>query len=79
MEGKPSFYYKLSETMKLTAPRYIKADKLKIPKHYTVAFTIGVQISIISEWLKTGMKETPQEFVSMITQVMQDVPKNMFK
>jgi Transcriptional regulator len=77
--GDPSFYYKLSETMKLTAPRYINADKLKIPEHYAIAFTIGVQTSIINEWLKTGMKETPQEIVSMVAHVMQDVPKNIFK
>jgi hypothetical protein len=65
--------------MKLTAPKFINVDKLKIPEHYAIAFTIGAQTSIINEWLKTGMKETPQEIVSMITQVMQDVPKNMFK
>lgn len=77
--GDPSFYYKLSETMKHTAPPNINVERLTIPEHYAVVFTIGVQTSIINEWLRTGMKETPQEIVSMITQVMHDVPKNLYK
>jgi len=77
--GDPSFYYKLSETMKLTALKNINVDRLKIPEHYAVVFTFGVQTGIINEWLRTGMKETPQEIVSMITQVMHDVPKNIYR
>lgn len=77
--GDSSFYYKLSVTMKLTAPKNINVDRLKVPEHYAIAFTIGVQTSIINEWLKTGMKETPQEIVSMITQVMHNVPKNLYR
>ena len=77
--GDPSFYYKLSETMKFAALQKVNVDRLKIPEHYAIAFIMGIQTSIINEWLKTGMKETPQEIVSMITHVMQDVPKNMFK
>lgn len=76
--GSPSFYYKLNEAVKLTILQDIKADKLKVPGHYAMAFIIGIHTSIINEWLKTGMKETPLELVSMIAQVMQDVPKNLF-
>lgn len=77
--GDPSFYYKLSETMKRTAPKFINVDRLKIPEHYAVAIIIGVQTSIINDWLRTGMKETPQEIVSMITKVMHDIPKNIYE
>jgi len=53
-------------------------EKLRIPEHYAVAFTMGVQTSIINEWLKTGMKESPKEIVTMITSVMKDIPKNIY-
>ena len=73
----PYFYYKLSEAMKLTYSQNIHIYKLKIPDHYAIAFAIGVQTSIISEWIKSGMKETPQEIVSIVTQIMNNVPKNI--
>lgn len=76
--GDRSFYYKLSEKMKFTVYQNISVISLKVPEHYVVAFIIGVQTSIINEWLKTGMKETPQEIVSMIIQIMRDVPKNIY-
>ena len=77
--GDPSFYYKLNETMKLTVDKNILIDRLKIPEHYAIAFIIGFQTSIINEWINTGMKETPYEIASIVTQVMNNVPKNIYK
>lgn len=42
-------------------------------------YIIGVKTSIINEWIKTGMKERPEEMVAMITTVMDSVPKNIYK
>jgi len=77
--GDPSFFYKLYETIIHTVPQSINVDRLKIPQHYAVALLIGVHTSIINEWLKTGLKETPEEMITMITQVMRDVPKNIYR
>lgn len=77
--GDPSFYYKLNDAIKLIYPQNIDSDMFKISKNYILAFIIGIHTSIINEWIKTGMKETPQEIVSMITQILNDVPKNIYK
>lgn len=77
--GDPSFYFKLNETMKKNIYHNIDANRLKIPVHYAIAFVMGFQTSVINEWINTGMKETPEEIVKMITQVMNDVPKNIYE
>ncbi|WP_455543658.1 TetR/AcrR family transcriptional regulator [Intestinibacter sp.] len=74
-----SFLYKLSESLRLTFPLTLNSDRLTIPKHYALSLVVGVQTSIISEWIKSGMKETPEEMTSMIAKVMHDVPKNIFE
>lgn len=77
--GDLSFHYKLNETMKDVVYHNIGMHRLKIPIQYAIAFSIGFQTSIINEWIKTDMKETPEEIVKMITQVMHDVPKNIYE
>lgn len=77
--GDPSFYFKLHETMKKNIYHNVDINRLKIPAHYAVAFTVGFQTSFINEWIKTDMKETPEELVKMVTQVMNDVPKNIYE
>lgn len=76
--GDPSFYFKLHETMKNNLYYNIDVNRLKFPERYVIAFVIGFQTSIINEWIKTDMIETPEEIVEMITQLMQDVPKNIY-
>lgn len=76
--GDPSFYFKLHETMKKNLYHKLDVKRLKIPVHYAIAFVIGFQTSFINEWIKTDMKETPEEIVQIITKVMQDVPKNIY-
>lgn len=77
--GDPSFFHKLYEAIKRTASLSIDFGRLKIPEHYAIAFIIGIHTSIIAEWLKTGLKETPQEIASMIAEVMGDAPKNLYE
>ncbi|GAA0764802.1 hypothetical protein GCM10008908_00440 [Clostridium subterminale] len=73
--GDPSFYYKLNETMKETIYDNMDIKRLKIPVHYA----IGFQTSLINDWIKTDMKETPEEIVKIITEIMHDVPKSMYE
>lgn len=77
--GDPSFYYKWNETIKEIVSHNIDISRFKIPVHYAISFLIGFQTSIINEWIKTDMKETPEEIVKMITQVMHDFPKNIYE
>lgn len=76
--GDPSFHYKLTETLKMVTNKNPLMDKIKIPEHYAIAFVIGFQTTIITEWINSGMKETPNELASMVSKIMGDMPKNMY-
>ena len=78
-KGDLSFFFKLNETMKDVMFKKVAHSELAIPQHYVTSFAMGIHTSIMNEWLKTGLKESPEEIVTMITHVMNDVPKNLFK
>lgn len=69
----------LNEAMKKISLKVSPSRALRIPEHYAYAIIIGIHTSVINEWLRTGMKETPQELASMIAHIMRDVPKNAFE
>jgi len=76
--GSPAFMQKMSETIKSVMREKRMTEKLTVPERYMTALITGVQTSIISEWLRTGMEESPQQIAHIITRLMKDVPKNMF-
>lgn len=74
-----SFYFKFHEAIRVVYNQNIDTNMTKIPENYALALIIGVHTSIINEWIKTGMKETPEEIVLMIVHLMHDAPKNLYK
>lgn len=75
--GDPSFLHKLSETIKsILLQKHIEAH-LKIPQRYMIAIIVGIQTSIIGEWLRGGMKETPEELAGLISAIFESAPKNL--
>lgn len=73
----PYFYYKLNKQLTSIYEEKENGNRLKIPKNYAVAFVIAVQISFINEWIKSGMNESPEEMVSMIGKLLNEIPKNL--
>jgi len=76
--GDPSFLHKLSETIRTILNSSIKGE-LKIPQRYMIAIIVGIQTSIIGEWLRSGMKETPEELAELIASILESAPKNLLK
>ena len=79
--GDPSFIIKMGENVKLIMYEKIFHNnlfsKLKIPENYLSSVFIAIFTSFISEWLRTGLKETPHEVAMMVTTFLRDIPKNL--
>ncbi|SHO53806.1 TetR/AcrR family transcriptional regulator [Anaerocolumna xylanovorans] len=77
--GDPCFLHKLSETIKSVINQNNMEEQLKIPSRYMIAIIAGIQTSIIGEWLRSGMKETPEELAELIAAIFESAPKNLLK
>lgn len=60
-----SFYFKFYGTLKTLYNNNIDTSMIEIPENYAINLIISVHTSIISEWIKSGMKERPEELISM--------------
>lgn len=77
--GDPCFLPKLSETIKSIIVQKNMDVELKVPQGYMIAIIAGIQTSIIGEWLRSGMKETPEELAELIAAIFESAPKNLLK
>lgn len=48
----------------------INADAEKLPIKYLAAVASSAQLGIIQKWLKTGMKETPEELANFFSNIV---------
>jgi Transcriptional regulator len=77
-KGDPAFIYKLSELIKTVWAEQKIVEMLSIPQSYALAALIGMTTNLIAEWVKSGFRETPEEFVQIVIKIMKDIPKNIF-
>lgn len=57
----------------------ISKDVEKMPIKYLAPLASSAQLGIIQKWLKSGMKETPEELASFISNVIFTVYNNVIK
>ncbi|MGM9531380.1 TetR/AcrR family transcriptional regulator [Intestinibacter sp.] len=74
----PFFYRKFNEVIEFIYYQSDNINMVKVPQHYVLAYIKGIHMSIIDEWIKTGMKETPKEIVSMIFYIMHNFREDIF-
>lgn len=77
-KGDPAFLNKLHETIKSVFVAKNMSSYLRVPEQYAIALIIGIQTSFIKEWLNCGMKESPDELVSIILPIVSDLPLKIF-
>lgn len=77
--GDPRFLHKMTEIMKDLMNQNNMEEHLRTPQRYMVAIIAGIQTSIIGEWLRGGMKETPEELANLIAALFESAPKNLLK
>lgn len=78
-KGDPAFAYKLNELIDSIWTEQKLVDRLSIPQSYAFAATTGMTTSLITEWVKSGFRETPEEFLQIVLKIMKDIPKNIFE
>lgn len=54
-------------------------NKLNIPENYALALLIGAHSSLINEWIRTDMNETPEEMASMLEKVFANISNNFYE
>lgn len=71
--GNVAFQVKFKEHLKLNVGRiFLKeaaAENMKVPKEYLLSYLVSAHLGIIQEWLKNGLKETPQEISGFIATI----------
>lgn len=75
--GDPAFTSKLGKFIKSVWYEKKVLDMLTIPQQYALAAVVGIMSSLISEWLKSGLRETPEDYMRIVTNIIKDVPKNL--
>lgn len=80
-KGDPSFILKVGDLIRLVMMEMITKhgimNRLKIPVNYAFSMVIAIITSFLTEWLRTGLKETPYELAGIATMVIRDIPHNL--
>ncbi len=78
-KGDPAFINKFYDTIKNTMLTFFNESNFTIPSHYAISVVVSIQVSLIKEWLTSGMKETPVELADMISTLLSDVPSKLIR
>ncbi len=78
-KGDPAFLNKFYETVKNTMMKFFDESNFTIPSHYAISVIVSIQVSLIKEWLNSGMKETPVELADMISSLLSDIPSKLLR
>ena len=80
-KGDPSFINKIGEfirsVMSEIIVKYGVLNKLRVPVNYVFSMFVAIITSFLSEWVRTGMKETPYALASSLTLVIRDFPRGL--
>jgi AcrR family transcriptional regulator len=75
--GDPAFLNKLGDMIRSVIHSGFSGKSLRVPEHYMAAVAVGIQTSVIGEWLKRGMKESPEEIAALLTTMFRHMPNNL--
>ncbi len=78
-KGDPAFLNKFYETIKNTMMTFFEEKNFTIPSHYAISTIVSIQVSLIKEWLNSGMVESPAELADMVALLLSDVPSKLLR
>lgn len=76
-KGDPSFDRKFYSMCKTVWEKHKLSDILSIPQHYALTAFISITSSLMLEWVNSGFKETPEEFMDILIKIVQGIPDNI--
>lgn len=69
-----SFYFKFHECIRDLYNENINSINIvDVPENYAIALIASVHTGIIREWIKSGMKESPEELSSMFINIIRNI------
>lgn len=77
-KGDPAFINRYNEMMKSVLFKNEMIDLLSIPQQYAFAAITGMMSTLFSEWIKSGLRETPEEYVQIVIKIIDDMPRHIF-
>jgi AcrR family transcriptional regulator len=77
-KGDPMFLSKFGATVQSVWVEKKILKLLSVPQGYALAAITGMMTSLISEWLKRGLRETPEEFTKIVSKIVKGIPQNVF-
>lgn len=73
-KGDPAFLHKYGETVRSALFGKETVRRLSVQQHYVHVALMGMMSSLFSEWLGRGLCETPEEYVRIVSQIVQNIP-----
>ncbi|MAT42766.1 MAG: hypothetical protein CL609_10520 [Anaerolineaceae bacterium] len=77
--GRSEFTVKFNRLIQETWVKKNLTERLTIPSNYAYAVFSGLITNLITEWVKSGFKESDEEFIQIAMQVTRDMPSKLFK
>ena len=76
-KGDPAFTSKISDLIKFSWTQ-LRFSKLSVPQNYASAALMGMITSLMVEWVKSGFRETQEEFAKICYKIVKDIPSSIF-
>lgn len=77
-KGGSTFIDKFIETTKSVWAEREKVEQLSIPQNYAFAAIIGMMTNLILEWVRNDFRETPEEFIPIVSKILIDIPQKIW-
>jgi AcrR family transcriptional regulator len=80
-KGDPSFITKVGELIRSVVSGVIQENNItsmfKVPVNYVIALFISTITGFLTEWTRTGMKESPYALACIFTDVIRHIPHKL--
>ncbi|MDR0653529.1 MAG: TetR/AcrR family transcriptional regulator [Synergistaceae bacterium] len=75
--GDPAFITKLRDLIYNEWREKNVSAKLSVPCEYAISALVGMVTGLVVEWVKSGFRETPDEFVEIIAKFVRNMPNSI--
>lgn len=73
-KGDPYFFRKYGDSMRSVLFTNELIHHFTVPQKYVFAALAGMMSSLFSEWLGNGLRESPEVYVSIVSQIVKELP-----
>ena len=76
--GDPYFMKRYTEVMRSVWFSEEIVNSLSISPHYAFAALTGIVTNSLSEWVRTGFRESPEEYAQIVSKIIGNMPQRLF-